>query len=238
MEVTKSGAPTAPGYLFVGPRGNEEEGTAPLIYDEEGNLIYQGPHGVVSNFKVQRIDGRDMLTFWSGDMLPLGHGYGTFHALDDTYEEIYTVRLTGNYVTAYGDERESYIDLHETTVTAEDTLLVTCYNVTQADLSEIGGATDAWALDAQFYEIDIKTNEIVFSWSAFEHSAWDFPITKQPIAEKSRTQDEPYDAYHINSVEKVNEGYIISMRHVWGGFYVNRDGSLRWFLDVRTFLFS
>lgn len=235
MVVTKTGAPTEPGYLFVGPRGNEEEGTAPLIYSEEGDLIYQGPHGVIANFKVQKIDGRDMLTFWSGDMLPLGHGYGTWHALDETYQEIYTIRLTGNYVTAYDDDRESYIDLHETTVTEDDTLLVTCYNVTQADLTEIGGTVDAWALDAQFYEIDIKSNEILFSWSAFEHAGWDFPITKQPIFEKSLTQDEPYDAYHINSVEKVKEGYVISMRHVWGGFYVNRDGSMRWFLDVRIF---
>ena len=239
MEITKSGAPTEPGLLFVGPRGNEAEGTAPLIYNEDGDLIYQGPPGVISNFKVQKIDGKDMITFWSGDMFPLGHGCGTFHALDETYREIYTVRLTGNFVTAYDDERESYIDLHETTVTDHDTLLVTAYNVTQADLTDIGGTKDAWALDAQFYEIDIKTNEIIFGWSAMEHPKWDFLITKQPVAEKSLKQENPYDAYHINSVEQVNEGYVISMRHVWGAFYVNRDGTMRWFIDVsRTSFFS
>lgn len=235
MEITKTGAPTEPGYLFVGPRGNEEDGTAPLIYDQDGELIYQGPHGVIANFQVQKIYGRDMLTFWSGDMLDHGHGYGTFHALDDTYQEIYTVRLTGNYVTPLNDVRDSYIDLHETTVTKDNTLLVTSYNVTQGDLTEIGGKEDAWFTEAQFYEIDIETNEILFSWSASEQPGWDFPISKQAIYEKSLSQDEAYDPYHINSVEKVNEGYIISMRHIWGGFYINWDGTMRWFIDVRIF---
>ncbi|KAF5858718.1 hypothetical protein ETB97_003827 [Aspergillus alliaceus] len=244
LEVTKTG-PTDPGYIFVGPRGNQPNGTAALIYDDDGNLVYQGPTEVSANFKVQNVFNQDVITFWAGNMMELGFGYGTVHILDNTYAEIYTVTLPGNFICPDGVTRDSYIDLHESHVTKRNTLLVTAYNVTQFDLTSIGGKIDDYLLDGMFFEIDIATNEIVYSWSALEHIQ-DIPLeqSKQGLADDYGTQEKPWDAYHINSVELVDDGYIISLRHYWSGYYGEKgvgdfeidDGAVfSWQHDIRVY---
>lgn len=234
LNITTSGAPLAPGYLFIGPRGNQAAGTAALIYDQEGDLVYQGPNEVVSNFKVQKLFGRDVLTFWAGDMMSIGYGYGTVHILDNTYKEIYTVTLDGPFISPNGSTMTSYIDLHESKVTNRNTLLVTAYNVTQYDLTSIGGQKDGWMLDGQFYEIDIPTNNVLFKWNALEHII-DIPFngSHQGLGDSGASQEAPWDAYHINSITETNEGYLVSLRHFWAGYYLFRNGSIKWCLDVR-----
>ncbi|KAL2858026.1 ASST-domain-containing protein [Aspergillus pseudoustus] len=231
ISVTKSG-PTDPGYIFVGPRGNQEQGVAPLIYDEEANLIYQGPQEVTANFMVQKLFNEDVITFWAGNMMGLGFGYGAVHILDNSYREIYTVNLQQHFVAPDNQQRDSYIDLHESRVTHRNTLLVTAYNVTQRDLTPIGGRPDDFMLDAMFFEIDIATNEIVYSWSALDHLD-EIPLadSKQYWAEDVGSQETPWDAYHINSVELMDDGYIISMRHYWSGYFVHNNGSVLWQLS-------
>ncbi|RAH67223.1 arylsulfotransferase family protein [Aspergillus aculeatinus CBS 121060] len=231
LKVTKTGA-TDPGYIFVGPRGNQGLGTAALIYDEDGQLVYEGPPEVTANFRTQRLYNEDVLTFWAGDMTDLGFGYGTVHILDNTYREIYTVTLGGNFVSPFAEPRDSYIDLHESHITDRNTLLVTAYNVTQHDLTAIGGAPDDYMLDGMFFEIDIATNEIVYAWSALEHLA-EIPleISKQGLGAEYGTKEKPWDAYHINSVELMDEGYIISLRHYWSGFYIHNNGTVMWRLS-------
>lgn len=231
LEVSKSGT-TDPGYLFIGPRGNEQSGTAALIYDEDGNLVYQGPEEVTANFKIQRLFNQDVITFWAGDMMKLGYGYGTVHILDNTYREIYTVRLQDDIVTPDDQPRESYIDLHESHITEQNTLLVTAYNITPHDLTPIGGKPDMFMLDAMFYEIDIATNEIVHSWSAVDHLD-KIPLeqSKQGLGEDFGVKENPWDTYHINAVERMDEGYMISLRHYWSGYYVHNNGSIMWQLS-------
>lgn len=233
VSVEKDGE-TDPGYIFIGPRGNQEHGTAALIYDEDAHLIYQGPQEVTANFMVQKLFNEDVITFWAGDMTDLGFGYGTVHVLDNTYREVNTVTLKQDFVSPDGQPRESYIDLHESRVSHRNTLLVTAYNVTQHDLTALGGAADSFMLDSQFYEIDIATNEIVFSWSALDHlDAVPLEESRQLWGESVGTQEEPYDAYHINSVELMEDGYIISLRHYWSGYFVHNNGTVMWRLCVR-----
>lgn len=232
VSITKSG-PTDPGYIFVGPRGNQEQGIAALIYDEEANLVYQGPQEVTANFKVQKLFNEDVITFWAGNMMTLGFGYGAVHILDNTYREIYTVKLQQDFVSPDNQPRDSFIDLHESRVTHRNTLLVTAYNVTQRDLTPIGGRLDDFMIDAMFFEIDVATNEIVFSWSALDHLD-KIPLedSKQHWADDVGAQEKPYDTYHINSVELMDDGYIISLRHYWSGYFVHNNGSVLWQLSV------
>lgn len=210
LQISTGGNKPDPGYIFFGPRGNEAEGTAALIYDLNGDLVYQGPGQVTANFKVQRLYNQDVITFWAGDMMLLGYGYGTVHILDNTYTEIYTVQLQDSFMTPDGQPRDSYIDLHESHITDRNTLLVTAYNVTQHDLTAVGGTPDMYMLDAKFYEIDIATNEIVHSWSALDHPD-EIPLdkSKQGLGEGFGTVDNPWDTYHINAVELMDEGYMI-----------------------------
>ncbi|GFF39668.1 hypothetical protein IFM46972_05958 [Aspergillus udagawae] len=228
IQVTKSGT-TDPGYLFVGPRGNKPAGTAALIYDEDGNLVYQGPDEVTANFRVQRLFNQDVITFWAGNMTDLGFGYGSVHILDNTYREIYTVTLQGDFETPDHSVPDSYIDLHESHISARNTLLVTAYNVTQQSLTSIGGTPEDYMLDSLFYEIDIATNEVVHSWSALEHvDQIALTDSKQGIDDDHGTREQPWDAYHINSVELFDQGYLISLRHYWSGYYVHSNGTVMW----------
>ncbi|KAJ5225921.1 hypothetical protein N7468_007146 [Penicillium chermesinum] len=234
LEVNQTGT-TADGLLFLGPRGGvQPAGQAALIYDNAGNLVYEGPEEVTANFMVQQLNGSDVITFWAGDMLDLGFGYGTVHILDNTYQEIHTVTLTGDFVTADGQTRESYIDLHESHITPQNTLLVTAYNVTQHDLTSVGGNSTDYMLDSHFYEIDISTNEILNSWSALDHED-QIPLTTshQKIG-VSGTSENPWDAYHINAITATNHGYLVSLRHMWSGFYLDHNGTIIWHISGDT----
>ncbi|KAJ5650720.1 uncharacterized protein N7484_004443 [Penicillium longicatenatum] len=229
LQINQTG-PTDPGLIFLGPRGGvQPAGQAALIYDNAGNLVYEGPEEVTSNFMVQKLNGSDVITFWAGDMMDIGYGYGSVHILDNTYQEIHTVTLTGNFVTPDNSTKTSYIDLHESKITPNNTLLVTAYNVTQHDLTSIGGTSSEWMLDSHFYEIDIATNEIVSSWSALDHED-DIPLTSshQKLGGTAGTQENPYDAYHINAITPTNNGHLVSLRHMWSGYYLSENGTVMW----------
>lgn len=216
--------------IFISPRGRvRPAGQAPLIYDLDGNLVYEGPRGASANFQVQRLNGSDVITFWAGDMLDMGFGFGSIHILDNTYTEIHTVTLTDNFVTPDNSIKGSYVDMHESQITPQNTLLVTAYNLTLHNLTSIGGNSSAWVLDSLFYEIDIATNQILTSWSALDHEA-EIPLTTscQKLGPRVGTQKKPYDAYHINSVETTNRGFFISLCHTWSGYYLFQNGTVMW----------
>ncbi|KAJ5923183.1 hypothetical protein N7454_008428 [Penicillium verhagenii] len=230
LKINNTG-PTGPGLIFLGPRGYvQSTGQAALIYDNLGNLVYEGPGDTTSNFMVQKLKGSDVITFWAGEIIDVGYGYGAVHILDNTYQEIYTVTLTGDFLTPDNLTRHSYIDLHESQITPNNTLLVTAYNVTQHDLTSIGGTSSGWILDSHFYEIDITTNEIINSWSALGHED-EIPLASshQKLAGTTAgTQHNPYDVYHLNAITPTNNGYLISLRHTWSAYYLSENGSVVW----------
>lgn len=230
LKINATGT-TESGFIFIGPRGDvQPAGRAPLIYDNDGNLVYEGPEQVVANFRVQQLKGIDVITFWAGEMLPdMGYGYGSVHILDNTYQEIHTITLTDYFVTPDNSSKDSYIDMHESLITSQNTILVTAYNVTQHNLTSIGGGSADWILDSQFYEIDIETNQVLRSWSALDQGA-DIALTTshKKLGVSVGTQNTPYDAYHINSIAVTSNGYFISLRHMWTGYYISQNGTVLW----------
>lgn len=103
-------------------------------------------------------------------------------------------------------------DLHEFTITDEDTALVTVYDPVPADLSTIGGPELGWVYDGIFQEIDIATGKLLFEWRASAH----FPanVTYENLKAKGHDRSTAFDYFHINSVDKNVEGnYLISARH-------------------------
>jgi hypothetical protein len=233
MAVNVTGNVHSSGYIFLTTRGAQINRMSTLIYDQEGDLVYQGPQSVTSNLHVQTVFGQDMLTLWSGHMISIGIGYGAVSMLDNTYRRLYTITLTGHFVTPDGIQRSSYIDFHESEVTPQNTLLVTAYNVTNANLTSVGGPEDGWLLDSLFYDIDIATNRVLFSWSAFDFLK-EIPLctSHHPLGESGKNRSDPWDAYHVNSIQAVNDGYLISIRHMWSGIYLYRNGTVKWQLNV------
>ena len=133
--------------------------------------MWNGPSTSANNLRVATYEGNSILTYWSGSSAPganVGHGYGNVTFLDATYNEILTVCPQFGLLTPNNVTYPCQADLHESFVTDRNTLLVTAYNVTETDLSSIGGPPNGWVFDCLFFELDPKNNDILFRWSALE----------------------------------------------------------------------
>lgn len=245
LKVTKHGD-TAPGYLFFDQNGPEAHNYSLFIMTEDNELVWQSAMSGYSAYKPQFFRGEPVLTFFNGISFgePYGFGYGIIQILNNAYESIYNVSLTvndGNYESYEGFDDSilySWIDMHEAKITPQDTMLVTLYNVTQHDLRHVGGPRNGWVTDSLFYEIDIATNEILFTWSALDHLD-EIPIKDvlefYPLEDYGQNKTLPYGYFHINSVEKTEDGsYLISSRFFSSIFKIARDGTVDWTLEVRN----
>ncbi|KAI0130914.1 ASST-domain-containing protein [Daldinia grandis] len=245
LNITKSG-PTSPGYLFFNQNGEYAHNYSLFIMSDDNELIWQSGYGDYSAFRTQTFEGKPVLTFFNGVSLaePYGWGHGIIQILDDSYTSIYNVSLTvddGNFLTISDldpNQITSYLDMHESQITAQDTILVTLYNVTKYDLSSVGGPQDGWVADSLFYELDIKTNKILFKWSALDH-ADQIPISNvqqfYPVADFGRNQSIPYGYFHINSIDKFEDGsYLISSRYYCSIFKISKNGTVEWTLQGQT----
>jgi hypothetical protein len=161
--------PPSEGYFFFAPDGATETQLAPLIMDVHGELVWNGPSEHAFNFGIYEYSGDKVLAWWNGTLFPepIGRGNGLIYIYNNQYEHIHNVTLEGNFLELEpGVTYPSNIDLHEVQFTAKGSLLVTANNVTQADLTSVGGPADGWVVNALVYEIDIATNKVLFSWSA------------------------------------------------------------------------
>jgi len=128
---------------------------------------------------------------------------------------------------------ECQADIHESYVTERGSIILSAYNYTQADLTSVGGPADGWIYDGLFFYVDIKTQKILFSWSAAAH----VPInsTKLPLG-GAGTADNPFDFFNINSIQPVGNGYLVNSRHVWTVYKLDSKGKIEWEFEVRYFM--
>jgi hypothetical protein len=240
LNITHHTAPSE-GYLFFAPDGATETQLAPVIMDMDGELIWNGPEEHAFNFGVYQYDGDDVLAWWNGTLFPepVGRGNGVIYIYNDRYEQIEKVTLEGNFLELEpGATFESSIDVHELLITPENTLVVTANNVTQADLTSVGGPKDGWVVEAQVYEIDIKTNEVLFSWFSLDHLD-DIPFSTSvyPLGVEGfngTSQATAWGYFHINAAEPYDGGYILSSRFLCSAIAIDgKDGHVKWRLDGR-----
>lgn len=151
--------------------------------------------------------------------------------MSTSYVPIYNVTLTEGIYVAGGKTYDSYLDAHESLITTSNTLLATVYNTTQADLRSVGYTKKSWILDCMVYEIDIETNEVLWSWSAAEHADQiPFTASHEPISEAPLLPALAWDYFHINAIAEYGEGYLISSRTLWSIFYVSKStGDVIWY---------
>jgi hypothetical protein len=232
FNVTKSGDPLASGYLFL---ATILPYPAAVIITDDGKLVWASPVGGYTNLNVQTLNDRPVLTYWNGSGSPnpllLGHGYGRVQILDSTYTIQHNICPDLDLVVDGVTKVDCQADVHESYVTERGSLLVTGYNLTQADLTSVNGSADGWIYDSLFFEIDIKSKEILFQWSALESG---IPIsdTKQPLG-SSGTKSAPFDFFHINSIQSVGSGYLINSTHMWTTFMLDSKGKVEWRFEVR-----
>ncbi|KAF1975127.1 hypothetical protein BU23DRAFT_634144 [Bimuria novae-zelandiae CBS 107.79] len=123
-------------------------------------------------------------------------------------------------------------DLHESSITADDTALVIIYTRKPADFSTVNGTQDGWIFENIFQEIDIESGELVFEWNASTHVGLN--ETYKELSDAGN-EDSPFAYFHMNSVEKdANGDYIISARGMDCVYKISRDdGSVIWRLGGR-----
>ncbi|KAL3462431.1 ASST-domain-containing protein [Aspergillus heterothallicus] len=213
------------GYTFLAPRGDSVAHPGPMILDANGELVWMKHNrGTTQDFKVQRFQGNNYLTYWEGEQVD-GRGYGSWYMLDSTY----TIRYVINPVEGYGG------DLHDLHITPEGTALVTIYEPILNDLSSIGGPEMGWIYDSIFQEIDIESGDLIFEWHASDevplNSTYETMFNGAGIERATA-----FDFFHINSVDKDDEGnYIISSRHTHAVFCISSlTGKVLWTLGGKT----
>lgn len=239
LEITKNG-PTAPGYLFFSPKGIG----ALIMADDRtgGDLIWQGPSETVFALDKGELDSESILVYWTGSAYPdpNGFGYGMIKVFNSAYENIYNVTLPqseGSFYTGTTTTYNSYIDLHESFVTDRGSVMVTATNVTQADLTSVGGPSNGWLRQSLFYEIDIKTNEIIYQWNSWDHRD-QIPLTGtlETLHDEGSASSSPFNYFHINAASPFQGYYIISSRYYCAVFLIDpKDGSVVWELQVSFF---
>ncbi|CAG8275237.1 unnamed protein product [Penicillium olsonii] len=237
LNVTKMDQ-TEPGYLFFSPHDKLRETGHPVIYSDDGQLVWQGNPGNYSAVQPQMLNGEPVIAYWSG-YSGAGFGFGAITILNSSYDEIHRVTLDckkEGFVTVFDPlEVDSCIDIHESQLTDNGTILVTAVNVTQADLSAIGGPKDGWVQDALVYEIDLVTNDILFRWSTYENNHQvAITNTRVPLEGAGANKSDPYEYPHLNSVYKYGDSYLVSSRFMCSLFFIDSSGLVKWHLHGRT----
>ncbi|KAJ6015752.1 hypothetical protein N7540_010343 [Penicillium herquei] len=210
----------------------------PFIMTDAGDLVWSGPVTPdASNFRVQTLYGEPVITYWGGsggaaESTSASHGYGHIVIHNSSYDQIGTICPNFNLTLPPGTDTPCQADVHESLITKDNTIIVTAYNTTKADLRDIGGPEDGWVLDPLVFEIDIQTSEILFSWSPLAH----VPITdsRLPLDGAGKNTSNPYDFFHTNSVQPFEGNYLINSRSTWKTYLVDKDGNILWQIDGET----
>ncbi|KAJ3825293.1 ASST-domain-containing protein [Lentinula raphanica] len=207
------------GLIFMAPRGTNVNTPGAMIYDKNGELIWDGTQfGETLTFKMATYKGDPVILLWTGQISGIGVGFGYDLILNNKYE------IIANFTAA--NLNGSLADFHDIQMTSNDTALITAYQAKSWDLSSFNIA-DGWLLDSVAQEVDPSNGNEIFTWVASDHvdptSCFASPGTS------GTAEDNPWDFFHINSIDKDNAGnYLISSRHCHAIYYVSSSGDIIW----------
>lgn len=229
VELSAPAGGTAPGYVFVAPfplstptAGTTQSSAAqhgPLIVDAAGEPVWFLPMAeqTAMNLRVQRYQGRDVLTWYEGQV---AEGYGGEYVIADaSYRELARVKAGHHYLG----------DLHEFLITSRDTALISIYNQRSGDLSPLGGPASGQIVEGVVQEIDIARQTILFEWHSLDHVPLDETYRADLVSSPN------VDYFHLNSVGVDLDGHLlVSARHTSCVYKVDRHtGNVIWRLGGR-----
>ncbi len=232
LQINATGQPLSSGLILFTPGGPSVKEAAPFIMTDTSDLVWGGPPSNATNLRMQTLFDKPVLTYWEetgkNAQLP-AHGNGKVVILDTSYKQIYTICPQLNLT---GASSPCYADLHESFITPDNTMLITAYNITTADLSSVGGPENGYVLESLAVEVDIATGEILFMWSPLDH----VPIntTHMPLLKSGHNESLPFDWFHMNSIQAFEGHFLINSRHTWTAYLVDRSGNIIWQIDGRN----
>lgn len=237
VQSTKYGQ-TEPGYMFINVLNRTAPWITPMILTDDGDLVWYSTEISFGPLRPQTYQNKTVLTTWIGTTNPEGLGWGQVNMFDDTYTLIKNVTLQPpNFQTFDHTKYSSYVDVHESQMTTDGSMLVIAVNITTANMSSVGGPGHGYVIDGQFYEIDVATNKVLFSWSALNHSS-EIPLDDSvlplttSISGNGTSFEEPWGYFHMNSVAKYGSNYLISVRLLCSIFLIGPQGNVIWRLSV------
>jgi hypothetical protein len=213
VTVVRKSATASPGFVFLAPSSGPGQRGA-LIVDDAGEPVWFHPvrHKAVTDFKVQRLHGKPVLTWWEGKAVH-GLGDGEWVVLDASYREL------ARFSTARG----LHGDLHEFTITPWNTALVTSNDVKLWDLRSVGGSVRGHVVGGVVQELALPSGRLLWEWRSLDH----VDVTETKITAKPGPR---FDYFHINSVDVAPDGnLIVSARNTWAAYKIDRPtGRVLW----------
>lgn len=174
---------------------------------------------------VCRYKGADHLCFFQGNQQK-GYCRGHGVILDNSYRTVRSVLPGGGMASS---------DMHEfLPVNDGKTALMTVYQQRQFDMGPWNIKTGmGWLMESVFQEVDVETSKVLFEWRSLDHVDPSMSYTYPAHTDTSGTGlnvHEPWDYFHINSVDKNVDGdYLISSRHTSAIYKISgKNGSVVW----------
>ncbi|KAH7242164.1 ASST-domain-containing protein [Fusarium tricinctum] len=240
IEWNPNGGKLAEGYIFITPHSTgEDKGlvqAASLIMKQNAEMIYTHDDDPYESegLRVQTIDNEQYLTLWRGTRKQ-AYGFGEVIIMNSEYEKT-IIHLDAIITNFYGQKFLGMLDFHEQELTTRGTILVTAYNTTGYNLTAMGGLEHGFVIDSLFFEIDIETQDVLFSWSALDHFWPEDSMLPLISSSGNGGPSRPYDFFHLSSIQAVNhDSFLISSRNFWSVYLVSRStGQILWELRGNT----
>ena len=117
------------------------------------------------------------------------------------------------------------LTLHDFVIRGDDAWVTATKNVPM-NLSRYGGAHNGALIDSAVQEYNLRTGRLVWSWDALAHIPLNDSWARVP------TNGDPWDAYHVNSIDLPGDGsFVVSMRDTWAAYKVDiATGRIAWTL--------
>jgi arylsulfotransferase ASST len=190
--VTTRGATTE--FVFLAPSSGPGQSGA-MILDGRGDLVWFHPvtDKVVTDFKVQQLRGKPVLTWWEGKSRH-GLGEGEWVVADAGYREVARVRAAHGLAA----------DLHDFQLTRRGTALGLANELVPWRRGQLVGGV--------VQELELSSGRLLHEWRSVQHV--------EPDETAIRAQPGPrFDYFHINSVgEDADGNLIVSARNTWAAY--------------------
>ena len=219
VNVTTPARRAADGYVLLAPfditgKAPPDKQFGPLIVDDAGEPVWFRPTtgATAIGLRVQRYQGRPVLTWYEGEVLgPYG---GDFVVADDSYREILRIRARRGYKA----------DLHEVLLTTRGTALITIYSEIAADLTAVGGSAQSRLVEGVVQELALRSGRVLFEWRSSTHVAPEESFTTQV------TPAGNVDYFHLNSISVDLDGnLLVSARDTSTVYKIDRSsGKVLW----------
>jgi len=217
-------ARTATSDLFLAPYSGVGQ-YGPMILDEHGGLVWfksLSPAGTrAADLRVQQYEGEPVLTWWQDPLIADGSRTAGVVIANSSYQTVAVVRAGNGYQP----------DLHEFQITPRGTALITVYDAIDCDLSSVGGPRGGYVADTLLQEVDLKTGLVMYEWHSLDH----VPLGNAYVSAKPTSRKEPFDYFHINSIDVEQNGdLLVDSRNTWAAYDLDpKTGQVRWELGGR-----